>query len=230
MEMLRLVVLGGLLGLDGTSVGQFMVSRPLVAGALTGWLLGDVASGVAIGAILELYLLVSFPTGGARFPEASTATVVAVGAAAPFTAAGALPVAVALGLVWGQIGGASVTLQRNLNTRLVHGSTSPESPSPGESSAGSVSARSVSVRHVLAVAVDFVRGMVVTATGVAVGRTVLAAVAGTWPLEVEVSHGIVLLGGAVSAGILLHDMGGFRKRRVWLAAGLAVGVVGARFL
>ena len=78
MEIIRVSLLGGLLALDGTSVGQFMVSRPLVAGALVGWLLGDPATGVAVGAILELYLLVSFPTGGSRFPEGATATVVAV--------------------------------------------------------------------------------------------------------------------------------------------------------
>jgi mannose/fructose/N-acetylgalactosamine-specific phosphotransferase system component IIC len=227
MEMLRLSMLGGLLGLDGTSVGQFMVSRPLVAGALTGWLSGDVSTGIAIGAILELYLLVSFPTGGSRFPEASTATVVAVGAAAPFPEVGALPIAVALGLVWGHLGGASVTLQRQLNTRLV--------PAPGSTSSGGpaprgVTLRTVAVRHALAVTIDFFRGAGVTAAGVAVGWVVMGVVAPTWPLDAALSHGIVMLGGAVSAGILLHDMGGFRKRRVWLAAGVAVGVVGARFL
>ena len=52
MDMLKVTALGGLLGLDATGVGQFMVSRPLVAGALTGWLLGDVALGVTIGVVL----------------------------------------------------------------------------------------------------------------------------------------------------------------------------------
>lgn len=223
MEILRLGTLGGLLGLDGTAMGQFMVSRPLVAGALTGWLLGNVPSGVAIGAVLELYLLVSFPTGGSRFPEASTATVVAVGAAAPFSDVGAFPIAVALGLVWGHLGGASVSLQRTLNTRLT-----PEAAEASSSSA--VAPGTVAARHALSVVIDFARGAVVTMAGVVIGRMVIGVLAGAWPLDVGVSHGVVLVGGAVSAGILLHDKGGFRRRRAWLAAGLAAGVVGARFL
>ena len=36
MEIVQVSLLGGLLGLDGTAVGQFMVSRPIVAGALVG--------------------------------------------------------------------------------------------------------------------------------------------------------------------------------------------------
>jgi hypothetical protein len=42
--------------------------------------------------------------------------------------------------------------------------------------------------------------------------------------------GLLLVGGAVSAGILLRDLGGFRRRRVWFAAGLGLGIVGARLL
>ena len=83
MDLLRLGLLGGVLGLDSTAVGQFMVSRPLVAGWLAGWVAGVPEFGITIGAVLEVFLLVSFPTGGARFPEGSTAAVVAVGVAAP---------------------------------------------------------------------------------------------------------------------------------------------------
>ena len=109
MEVVQISVLGGLLALDGTSVGQFMFSRPLVAGVVAGWLLGDPLGGMAVGAILELYLLVSFPTGGSRFPEGGTATVVAVAASQVTDATGALPLAVAVGLVWGQLAGMSVS-------------------------------------------------------------------------------------------------------------------------
>lgn len=38
MELALIALLGGGLALDATSVGQFMLSRPLVAGALTGWM------------------------------------------------------------------------------------------------------------------------------------------------------------------------------------------------
>ncbi|SVB44140.1 uncharacterized protein METZ01_LOCUS196994, partial [marine metagenome] len=39
-----------------------MVSRPLVVGVLAGLVVGQPVLGATIGAILELYLLVSFPT------------------------------------------------------------------------------------------------------------------------------------------------------------------------
>ncbi|MDX1494823.1 MAG: PTS sugar transporter subunit IIC [Longimicrobiales bacterium] len=219
MDILRLSALGGLLGLDGTAVGQFMVSRPLVAGLLAGWLAGNPAQGVLIGMILELYLLVSVPSGGARFPEASTATVVAVACAAPFEASGALPLAVAGGLVWGQVGGASVNLQRHLNARLV--------PEDAESGA---SVRRLSGGHLAAIFLDLVRAAAVTGAGIVTGRVVIGVFLERWPLSQETSVGLLLVGGAVSAGILLNDLGGFRRRKVWFTAGLAVGLLGSRLL
>lgn len=219
MDILRVGALGGLLGLDGTAVGQFMVSRPLVAGVLAGWVLGEPALGVAIGGILELYLLVSFPTGGARFPEGATATVVAVAAAAPFDGAGVVPLGVAVGLVCGQVGGATVTAQRHINSHLV-----PEAADTDHGAGRVVAA------HLAAILLDFVRGTVVTMSGVFVGRAILSWLTEQWPLSTGPSIGLVLVGGAVSAGVLLHDLGGFRKRRLWFVAGLALGIVGTRFL
>lgn len=218
-ELLRLSLLGGLLGLDGTAVGQFMLSRPIVAGALTGWLVGDPVRGVVVGMILELYLLVSVPSGGARFPEAAPATVVAVACSAPFAQAGAIPLAVAVGLVWGQVGGASVDLQRHFNADLV--------PEPGS---GADPARRVVRAHLLAIAVDFVRAAAVTGVGIASGRLAVGAFVEAWPLTVTASIGLLLVGGAVSAGILLNDLGGFRKRKVWFAAGLVLGLAGSQLL
>jgi mannose/fructose/N-acetylgalactosamine-specific phosphotransferase system component IIC len=219
MDILRVSLLGGLLGLDATAVGQFMASRPLVSGVLAGWVLGEPALGIEIGALLEIYLLVAFPTGGARFPEGSTATVVAVASAASFEGAGAIPLAVAVGLVWGQLGGATVTVQRHLNSRLV-----PEAGDPTHAGAR------VTAAHLAAIVLDLVRAVVVTLSGVLAGRWVLAVLARHWPLSASASTGLLLVGGAVSAGILLHGLGGFRRRRVWFVAGLALGVLGTRFL
>ena len=217
MELLRLSLVGGLLALDATSVGQFMVSRPLVAGLLTGWVVGDPTLGLVVGALLELYLLVSFPTGGARFPEGATATVVAVATASVSGAVGAVPLAVAVGLVWGHLGGISITWQRRLNGHLV---PEPETPHPER----------VSRAHLAAVGLDFLRGAVITAVGVVAGRYALGALVDAWPLGARDSGGLLLVGGAVSAGILLRSLGGFRRRRLLFVAGLALGILGARFL
>ncbi|MGB1656474.1 MAG: PTS sugar transporter subunit IIC [Longimicrobiales bacterium] len=216
-ELLRFGVLGGLLGLDGTAVGQFMMSRPLVAGWLSGWAAGAPGLGITIGAILELFLLVSFPTGGARFPEGSTAAVVAVGVAVPFDGSGAVAASVAMGLVWGEVGGWSVTVQRRVNSRLV--------PTDVASRTGSLGRA-----HLLAIVTDFLRGAVVSMVGVALGRAGLGVVDARWPVDPSVSTGVLYVGAAVSLGILLHDLGGFRRRRILFVLGLAFGIVGARFL
>ncbi len=77
--VLAAALIGGLIGLDRTAVGQFMVSQPLVAGPLTGWLLGDVTSGLVIGAVLELIWVLDLPVG--TFVPADS-TVAAVSATA----------------------------------------------------------------------------------------------------------------------------------------------------
>ena len=216
VDLLRLSLAGGLLGLDGTSVGQFMVSRPLVAGAVAGWLVGDPLTGIAAGALLELYLIVAFPTGGAAFPEGATATVVAVGTAATFDVPGALPAGVALGLLWGQVAAFSVTGHRRVVTRLVESSAAGPDRAPGRTIAA-------------AVTLDFLRGTVVTAAGLGTGVVALGPWLSAWPLGVEASKGLLLVGGAVSAGIFVNDLGGVRARGGWLALGVLLGVAGVWF-
>ncbi len=61
--ILGVAALGGLIGLDRTAAGQFMISQPIVAGPLTGWLLGDAAAGLIIGASLELIWVLDLPVG-----------------------------------------------------------------------------------------------------------------------------------------------------------------------
>jgi mannose/fructose/N-acetylgalactosamine-specific phosphotransferase system component IIC len=213
-----MAVLGGVLGLDTTGVGQVMVSRPIVAGTLTGWLAGSPATGIAVGAILELYLLVSIPMGGARFPDGSAATVVAVACAAPLEGPGAIPLSIAVGLVWGQVAGATITTQRHLNTHLVPESGEPVTPSR------------VRVGHLAAIAADFFRAAGVTGVGVVVGRLVVGAAVAAWPLASGPSTALLLVGGSVSLGIFLNDLGGLRHRGLWLAAGMLLGLLGAQIL
>jgi mannose/fructose/N-acetylgalactosamine-specific phosphotransferase system component IIC len=54
---------GGIIGLDRTAVGQFMISQPIVAGPLAGWMLGDTATGLVVGAVLELIWVLDLPVG-----------------------------------------------------------------------------------------------------------------------------------------------------------------------
>ena len=66
-----------LTGLDRVALVQVMISRPLVAGTLTGWALGNPLVGMEIGMLLELLWLCRLPVGAAIPPDD---TQVAVGA------------------------------------------------------------------------------------------------------------------------------------------------------
>ena len=80
--VLLLVLWGTLAALDLVSVPQAMISRPLVAGAVAGWLAGDVEAGLRIGVLLELFALDVLPIGAVRYPDYGPATVVAAALAA----------------------------------------------------------------------------------------------------------------------------------------------------
>ena len=66
-----------LTGLDRVALVQIMISRPLVAATLTGWVLGNPLIGMEIGMMLELLWLGRLPVGAAIPPDD---TQVAVGA------------------------------------------------------------------------------------------------------------------------------------------------------
>jgi len=144
--------------------------------------------------------------------------VVAV-AAAGTGSPGALAVAIAAGLVWGQLAGVSITYLRRVNARLV--------PDPG---VGQASARQVESAHLGAILLDLVRGVIVTLAGVVVVRPLVAGLAASWPLPAEATLGLLLVGGSVSVGILLRDFGGLRRHGAVFAVGLALAVLGAGLL
>lgn len=72
---------GAFIGLDRTAVGQFMISQPIVAGPLAGWVLGDAATGLLIGTALELVWLLDMPVGAFVPADSTVATVVATASA-----------------------------------------------------------------------------------------------------------------------------------------------------
>ena len=60
---------GTLVGLDLVTGPQTMIARPLVAGTVAGWLLGDAVGGFAVGAVLELCAVEIMPFGSARYAD-----------------------------------------------------------------------------------------------------------------------------------------------------------------
>lgn len=113
-----------LVGLDRVAVAQFMISRPLVAAPLTGWVLGNPLVGLEIGMLLELLWLGRLPVGAAIPPDdtqvAVAATVLALSMNAWLSLSGMplvlLCVLVAIPL--GKFGQVFERLARTVNDRL----------------------------------------------------------------------------------------------------------------
>src|SRR5512144_793268 len=99
LAILGIALAGGVIGLDRTAAGQFMVSQPIVAGPLTGWLLGDTAAGVVVGAVLELIWLLDMPVGTFVPADATLGAVSATAIAALGSPAGAPPAALGFSLL-----------------------------------------------------------------------------------------------------------------------------------
>jgi len=75
-------LLGGWLAADATAIAQLLVSQPLVGGALTGLVWGDLAGGVRVGALLQLFALAGLPLGGRTPHDHAAAGVVGAAVAA----------------------------------------------------------------------------------------------------------------------------------------------------
>jgi mannose PTS system EIIC component len=82
IQILIAAVICGIIGLDRTALGQFMVSQPVVAGPLTGLLMGDVTAGIVVGGTLELIWVLDMPIGTFVPADSTVATVAATAIAA----------------------------------------------------------------------------------------------------------------------------------------------------
>lgn len=219
MDLVLLIFLGGLLALDGTSLGQVMISRPLIAGALTGWVVGDPATGLLIGGLLEIYFISIFPVGGSEFPEGGPAALVAVVSGVDVSGPQGVVLGVLVGFVWSRLGAASIQALRKANGRLA--------PDP---SRGDVSGARIRWTHVGGIALDFFRGCILSALGLAVGPWFVLTFADDWPLDLPTSLIILGVGACVTAGALVGTLGGWKKRGVVFGAGLLAFFVGSLVL
>ena len=82
LSILGVAVLCGIIGLDRTAAGQFMVSQPIVAAPFTGWLLGDVTAGAVVGVTLELLWVLDLPVGSFVPADATVCSISATAIAA----------------------------------------------------------------------------------------------------------------------------------------------------
>jgi len=213
--VLPLLVWGTLVGLDLVSVPQAMISRPLVAGTVAGWLVGDAEAGLRIGVLFELFALDVLPVGAVRYPDYGPATVaaVALGAGAPWELG--LGLSVALGLVLAVLGGWSLQIVRRWNARAIQRRAA--ALAAGESSA---------IRRLQygALLRDAARGFILTLLGIVLASTIKDMVG--LDRQTAVALTLVAIGSALAAAVSGAFRGSGRSSRLkWLLAGAGVGVL-----
>lgn len=118
LQALGLLVVGTVAGFDLVSGPQILLARPIVAGTLSGLVLGDVSAGMLIGGALELFALEVLPVGATRYPDYGAGTVAATWLSHRIGLEGA-GFAVLLALLWSELGGWSLRLNRRANGRAL---------------------------------------------------------------------------------------------------------------
>lgn len=218
-DALALVVIGTLCSLDTVSVGQTMISRPIVSATLAGAALGAAEQGVVVGAVMELFALETMPFGASRYPEWGSAGVTAGAAFALGGAgtAGALPLAVACGLAIAGLGSISMVWHRRVIGRLAGALREPLA-------AGSAAA--VARLHVSGIASDVWRGVTVTAIGIGLAVVAVHVVLPAWHMSYGPSLAWALIAAVAVGGFAVaRSARPVAGARWYLIAGLALGLL-----
>lgn len=212
---LLLIVWGTVAALDLVSVPQGLLSRPLVAGAVAGWIAGDLETGLRVGVLFECFALDVLPIGAVRYPDYGPATVVATALAARAPWEFGLGVSAVLGLVLSVIGGWSLQFVRRWNARAI------QHHAAALAAGGSIAIRRLQYGGLLR---DALRGALLTAVGLAVAWLI----AHHMPTDRRTAVGLslVAIGGALAAAVSGAIRSAGRGPRLrWLIGGAAVGIL-----
>jgi mannose/fructose/N-acetylgalactosamine-specific phosphotransferase system component IIC len=212
---ISLVAWGTIVGVDLVSAPQGLLSRPLVAAAVSGWLLGDVAAGLRVGLVLECFALDVLPVGAAKYPDYGPGAVGATVYLAGRTGLAALGMATGIGLAMAVMGGWSLLWIRHANTRAVQRRAA--ALAAGERSAIRQLQRAGLLRDVTRSA-----GLTIVAIGLALASSRYPLPAGPHADLI----GIAAIGtalAAVMAGAIRSAGRGLRL--AWLGAGALLGLL-----
>lgn len=208
--ILALTLVGGFVAVDGTSFGQFMISRPFVAAILGGWVAGAPAQGALIGLVLESFHLGVLPVGAAKYPEGGPAAVAAGAVYASVAPTASTLALVTLGaLLLERLGGRTVHLMRLANVRVVsRGGALP-------------TAENLEGRHLASIAIDFARGMFLVAFGLVLLGSTVPILDGYWGLD-ESTTGLLMMTFVVA---MLASVIRMLGSKYWFAAaGAGIGL------
>jgi PTS system mannose-specific IIC component len=220
LPLAALLIWATVVGVDLVTAPQGLLSRPLVAATVAGWLAGDPAAGLRVGLVLELFALDVLPVGASRYPDYGAAAVGAATLAAGADRWAGLGAGTALGLALAALGGWTLQWLRHANTRALQARTAALA-------AGEISAIVALQRSALArdVGRSAVLGVVSLAAALAGRRLIADASAGRWILVAAVAAGAAVAaasGGAVRTA-------GRGARLGWLVAGALAGTCWAVF-
>ncbi|HUF27182.1 MAG TPA: PTS sugar transporter subunit IIC [Gemmatimonadaceae bacterium] len=219
LDLIPLMLLGAILGLDVVSFPQAMISRPLVAATLAGAVVGQPMSGLLIGAALELISLETLPIGASRYPEWGSAAVVggAIFAIHEGAPAGAMAVAVVGALATGWIGGWTMVLLRRLNAVWAR---------RHRQSLESGNYRTVVGLQIFGLTADLMRGAALTAIALVVLSPLSLAVVGLWGTDARIARAAVVGIAATVAVAAVWKLYHLTPGARWLfLGGLVVGML-----
>ncbi len=223
LDLLPLVLLGAILGLDVVSFPQAMISRPIVAATLAGAFAGAPAAGLVVGVALECLALETLPFGASRYPEWGSASVVgglvgtraAEGALLPDPGAWVVGVMAAIATAW--VGGWTMVQHRRLIARWAR-------PRLDQLAAGSM--RTVISLQVYGLTADLVRGATLTLLALMVAWPISGWAIDAWRLGAVETRGALISGAAaVAASAVWKVLHGYSVTRRLFVAGLAVGTM-----
>lgn len=220
LSAILLLLWGTAVAVDLVSVPQALLARPVVAGSVAGWILGDPIAGLRVGVLFELFALDVLPIGAVRYPDYGPATVAAVAAAAGVPWELGLGVAASLGLLVAVAGGWSLQIIRRANAQAVQRHAA--ALAAGES-------RAIRALQYACLGRDAFRGAVLTLFGLALAWLV------TTTLSVDDTTAVTLTLVTIGTGLAAVVAGALRSagrgsRAAWLAAGAAAGTVVAALI
>ena len=205
---------GALAGMDLVTFPQGLFSRPLIACAGAGLILGDPASGLLVGVLLELFALDVLPVGASRYPDYGPGAVASVVLVHGGAWDERLGMAAFFALVMAVVGGWSLIWLRQVNGRIIQ----HRAAGLASGDAGTIAA--IQRRGLLG---DLVRSLALTVIALLLAQLLAPLLPGgqrfTWVTAAAVGAGV-----AAAAGGAVRSAGRTSRLR-WLVVGTGVGLL-----
>ena len=220
-ELIFVSIFGGLVALDKTEAFQSMFSQPLVAGAIVGLLLNDLPGGLFAGVLFQLIYLWVMPIGAATFPDPAVGSV--VGSAGYCILRGSFPdnpglvllLILAFAVPFSWFAGWTLIKQRQLNSRLLRRADLYAEGGQVGGFGGLL---------LLGLSGSFVRGLLVTASGILAVIALLAPLVKALSFAPEVLfQRIEIPVWGVGLGSMIY-LFGRKKNILWIVGGATLGI------